>query len=400
MFTENKIVLGVDRLRPEEALFLSLEMVNRHGLIAGATGTGKTVSLKVFAESLSDAGIPVLLADVKGDLAGMCRPGEETEDMKERISRFGITDFTFDDYPVHFWDVFGKGGMPLRTTMTEFGPLLLARLLGLNQIQSDILNIVFKIADDEGLLLIDTKDLKAMLNFVADNGDLYRAEYGNVAKQSVSAIMRALVSLEDKGGELFFGEPALDIHDWMKIDERGKGYINIIDSSSLISDSLIYSTFMLWMLSELFEVLPEVGDARKPKLVFFFDEAHLLFKGTSKALLEKIEQVVKLIRSKGIGIYFITQNPADIPDGVLAQLGNKIQHALRAYSPTEQRAVKAAAMSYRPNPAFKTEEAITQLGIGEAIVSFIAQDGSPTMVRQASILPPRSKMGSLDAITR
>ncbi|MDO4938830.1 MAG: DUF853 family protein [Lachnospiraceae bacterium] len=374
------------------------KMANRHGLIAGATGTGKTITLKVMAESFSDAGVPVFLADVKGDLAGMCMQGENSDDMLSRIQRFGLADknFGLKSYPTRFWDIYGVKGMPLRTTVTEFGPLLLSRLLGLNQIQSDILNIVFKIADDEGLLIIDIKDLKSALNYCAENASQYKSEYGSISKNSVAAIMRALVSLEDRGGDRFFGEPAINVLDWFKNADDGRGYINILDSESLINDPLVYSTFLLWMIGELFEQLPEVGDPEKPRMVFFFDEAHLLFADAPKVLLQKIEQVVKLIRSKGVGVYFVTQNPKDIPDSVLAQLGNKVQHALRAYTPSEQKGIKAAAESFRENPDFSTEEAIKSLGTGEAIVSFIQDDGSPSVVQIASILPPQSRMGSID----
>ena len=381
---------------------LRLKQANRHGLIAGATGTGKTVTLKVMAESFSDAGVPVFLADVKGDLAGMCRPGEDSADMQERIARFGLAEagFRYRTYPTEFWDIFGKKGLPLRTTVSEFGPLLFSRLLELNKIQSDLLEIIFRIADEEGLLLLDMKDLKAMVRYVEDNAEIYRDTYGNIGKASTGAILRALVALEGKGGEQFFGEPALQISDWMRVDAEGRGYVNILDSTSLIQDPTIYSTFMLWMLNELFTELPEAGDLEKPKMVFFFDEAHLLFDGAPKSLLDKIEQVVKLIRSKGVGVYFITQNPADIPGGVLAQLGNKVQHALRAYTPAEQKGVKAAADSFRKNPAFDTAEALQGLKTAEALISFLDEDGAPEEVRIASILPPQSKFGALDAITQ
>ena len=381
---------------------LRLKQANRHGLIAGATGTGKTVTLKVMAESFSDAGVPVFLADVKGDLAGMCRPGEDSADMQERIARFGLAEagFRYRAYPTEFWDIFGKKGLPLRTTVSEFGPLLFSRLLELNKIQSDLLEIIFRIADEEGLLLLDMKDLKAMVRYVEDNAEVYRDTYGNIGKASTGAILRALVALEGKGGEQFFGEPALQISDWMRVDAEGRGYVNILDSTSLIQDPTIYSTFMLWMLNELFTELPEAGDLEKPKMVFFFDEAHLLFDGAPKSLLDKIEQVVKLIRSKGVGVYFITQNPADIPGGVLAQLGNKVQHALRAYTPAEQKGVKAAADSFRKNPAFDTAEALQGLKTAEALISFLDEDGAPEEVRIASILPPQSKFGALDAITQ
>ena len=397
MYKDNEIWVASDG---ETKLCIKTNFANRHGLIAGATGTGKTVTLKVMAESFSDAGVPVFLSDIKGDLSGMCKPGEEKESITKRVAELGMgEDFSFKAYPTVFWDIFGKKGLPLRTTISEFGPMLLAKLLDLNQIQTDILNIIFKIADDEGLLLIDLKDLKSMLNYVSENATDYKAEYGNIAPQSVNAIMRGLVALGDKGGDVFFGEQALDINDWF-VTKDGKGMINVLDATTIINDPGIYATFMLWMLAELFEIMPEVGDLDKPKMVFFFDEAHLLFKDTPKALLQKIEQVVKLIRSKGIGVYFITQNPSDIPDEVLAQLGNKVQHALRAYTPAEQKGIKAAAQSYRANPDFDTAEIITNLGIGEAVVSFIEDDGAPAMVRKAKVLPPQSYLGAIDDMMR
>ena len=397
MYKDNEIWVASDG---DAKLCIKSKYANRHGLIAGATGTGKTVTLKVMAESFSDAGVPVFLSDIKGDLSGMCKLGEEKESITKRVSELGMReDFSFKAYPTVFWDIFGKKGLPLRTTISEFGPMLLAKLLDLNQIQTDILNIIFKIADDEGLLLIDLKDLKSMLNYVSENAADYKAEYGNIAPQSVNAIMRGLVALGDKGGDVFFGEPALDINDWF-VTKDGKGMINVLDATTIINDPGIYATFMLWMLAELFEIMPEVGDLEKPKMVFFFDEAHLLFKDTPKALLQKIEQVVKLIRSKGIGVYFITQNPSDIPDEVLAQLGNKVQHALRAYTPAEQKGIKAAAQSYRANPDFDTAEIITNLGIGEAVVSFIEDDGAPAMVRKAKVLPPQSYLGAIDDMMR
>ena len=397
MYKDNEIWVASDG---DAKLCIKSKYANRHGLIAGATGTGKTVTLKVMAESFSDAGVPVFLSDIKGDLSGMCKPGEEKESITKRVAELGMgEDFSFKAYPTVFWDIFGKRGLPLRTTISEFGPMLLAKLLDLNQIQTDILNIIFKIADDEGLLLIDLKDLKSMLNYVSENATDYKAEYGNIAPQSVNAIMRGLVALGDKGGDVFFGEPALDINDWF-VTKDGKGMINVLDATTIINDPGIYATFMLWMLAELFEIMPEVGDLDKPKMVFFFDEAHLLFKDTPKALLQKIEQVVKLIRSKGIGVYFITQNPSDIPDEVLAQLGNKVQHALRAYTPAEQKGIKAAAQSYRANPDFDTAEIITNLGIGEAVVSFIEDDGAPAMVRKAKVLPPQSYLGAIDDMMR
>lgn len=378
------------------------KMANRHGLIAGATGTGKTITLKVMAESFSDCGVPVFLADVKGDLAGMCMPGADSEDMQKRIGQFGLKEagFQYEDYPCCFWDIYGKAGIPLRTTISEMGPTLLARLMDLNPTQTDILQVIFKIADDDGLLLLDTKDLRSMLQYVYENSKEYSAKYGNMAKQSISAIVRAVVALEEAGGDRFFGEPALNIRDWFSTGTNGKGMINILDCQSLINSPMMYSTFMLWMMSELFETLPEAGDAEKPRMVFFFDEAHLLFEDAPKALLQKIEQVVKLIRSKGVGIYFITQNPSDIPNDVLAQLGNKVQHALHAYTPAERKKVKAAAESFRENPKFDTMEAISNLGIGEALVSFLDEDGRPGMVEKSRILPPKSLMGPIDDVTR
>lgn len=396
MYKDNKI--WVANNANGDKVFLLPEMANRHGLIAGATGTGKTVTLKVLAEGFSDMGVPVFLADVKGDLSGMVCEGRDSDDMQDRIKRFGLDEagFSFTKYPATFWDVFGEKGIPLRTTVSEMGPLLLARILGLNDLQRDILSITFKIADDNNLLLVDTKDLKSMLNYVSENNKEFAADYGNISKVSIAAIVRAIVSLEIAGADKFFFEPALNIRDWFTTGEGGKGMINILDSTSLINNGTLYATFLLWMLSELFETLPEVGDLDKPKMVFFFDEAHLLFADTPKLLMDKIEQVVKLIRSKGVGIYFVTQNPRDIPDGVLAQLGNKIQHALHAYTPSDMKAVKAAADSFRENPAFKTADAIQELGTGEAICSFLDEDGTPTMAERVFILPPQSLMGSID----
>lgn len=376
-------------------------MANRHGMICGATGTGKTITLKVLAESFSDMGVPVFLADVKGDLAGFCVPGKDSEDMQERIKRFGLDEagFTYDSYPTNFWDVYAEKGMPLRTTISEMGPLLLARILDLNDTQSDVLTMVFKIADDNNMLLIDTKDLKAMLNYVADHNKEYAAEYGNISKQSVNAIIRSLVTLESQGGEMFFGEPALSISDWF-LQSSGKGSIQVLDCQKLINHPDMYATFMLWMMSELFETLPEVGDQDKPGMVFFFDEAHMLFDNAPKALMSRIEQVIKLIRSKGVGIFFVTQNPRDIPDSILAQLGNKIEHALHAYTPAEQKRAKAAAMSFVENPEFDTYETLLALGTGEALVSVLDEKGIPTMVENTKILPPCSLMGSIDDGTR
>ncbi len=396
MLADSKVWVAVNDAG--ERIYLEPKYANRHGLIAGATGTGKTVTLKVLAESFSSMGVPVFMADVKGDIAGIADPGKDSEDMQKRIERFGLSEegFGFEGYPVTFWDIYGEKGIQLRTTISEMGPLLLARLMDLNDLQADILSIVFKIADDNNLLLIDTKDLKAMLNYVSENNKEFEAEYGKMSPQSIAAIVRALVALEVAGGDKFFGETALNITDWFTFGSNGKGMINILDSESLINNGKLYSTFLLWLLSELFERLPEVGDMDKPKMVFFFDEAHLLFNGAPKALLEKVEQVVKLIRSKGVGVYFCTQNPRDIPDGVLAQLGNKIQHALRAYTPSDQKAVKAAADSYRENPAFNTFDTILNLGTGEAVVSFLQDGGVPGMAEKAYILPPQCSFGSID----
>ena len=394
MIRENKV--WVANTEDGMPLTIAPKMGNRHGLVAGATGTGKTVTLKVLAESFSDIGVPVFLADVKGDLAGTMTAGTDTEDMQRRIHRFGLTDtFAYKGYPVTFWDIYGEKGIPLRTTISEIGPLLLSRVLRLNDLQTDILTIVFKIADDNNLLLIDTKDLKAMLHYVEENSEKLAPMYGKIRGASIGAITRALVGLELDGGDQFFGETALNIGDWLTSTYDGKGAINILDSESLINNGRLYATFLLWLMSELFERLPEVGDLDKPKMVFFFDEAHLLFDDASKELLDKIEQVVKLIRSKGVGIYFCTQNPRDIPEGVLSQLGNKIQHALRAYTPADQKRVKAAAESFRVNPEFDTVEAISNLGIGEAIISFLQEDGIPAIAQRGFILPPQSRMGAI-----
>ena len=379
MYLDNKILIGRSG---EENVFIYPKMANRHGLIAGATGTGKTVTLKVLAESFSDCGVPVFLADAKGDLAGICQPGTMNEKIQNRLDGLQLTDFNLHGYPVSFWDIYGEKGMPLRTTISEMGPLLLSQIMDLNETQSDILTVVFKIADDQNLLLIDTKDLRSMLQYVGENAKDFSMEYGNISKQSLAAIIRSVVALEAEGGDLFFGEPALDIRDWLCTDCNGKGTISILDCQKLIQSPVMYATFMLWMISELFETLPEIGDCEKPKMVFFFDEAHMLFDHAPKALLSKVEQVVKLIRSKGVGIYFITQNPKDIPDGVLAQLENKVQHALRAYTPAEQKAAKAAAQSFRENPDFDTYEVLTQLGIGEALISLLDEEGIPTVVKK------------------
>lgn len=400
MISDNKI--WVANNENGEKIFLTPKLANRHGLVAGATGTGKTITLKVMAESFSDMSVPVFMADVKGDISSIADAGTDSADMQERISRFGLDQagFSYTGYPVALWDIYGEKGMPLRTTISEMGPLLLSRIMELNDTQTDILSIVFKIADDNNLLLIDTKDLKSMLNYVAENSKDFEAQYGKLSSTSIAAIVRAVVALEIAGGEKFFGETALNVADLFAIGDGGRGMINILDSSSLINNGKLYSTFLLWLLSELFEMLPEVGDLDKPKMIFFFDEAHLLFKDAPKALVEKVEQVVKLIRSKGVGVYFCTQNPKDIPDGVLAQLGNKVQHALHAYTPADQKAVKAAAQSFRENPAFNTYETIMALGTGEAVVSFLEEGGVPGVAQKVSILPPRSQFAALDAARR
>ncbi|MBR6475824.1 MAG: DUF853 family protein, partial [Lachnospiraceae bacterium] len=395
MFYDGKILIGKSG---EEDIYIYPKMANRHGLIAGATGTGKTVTLKVMAESFSDIGVPVFLADVKGDLSGMCSAGVESGSAMERVQKMGLFErgFNFKGFPSNYWDVYAEKGMPLRTTVSEMGPLLLARILDLNDTQTDILTVIFKIADDEGLLLIDTKDLRSMLQFVSEHSKDYSRQYGNMSPNSIAAIMRAVIALETEGGEGFVGEPALNIRDWLATDYNGKGMIQILDCQKLILHPKMYSTFLLWLMSELYETLPEVGDLDRPRMVFFFDEAHMLFNSASKALLEKIEQVVKLIRSKGVGIYFITQNPKDIPDGVLAQLGNKVQHALRAYTPADQKGLRAAASSFRENPEFDTYTTLQELGTGEALVSVLDEKGIPTIAKRAKILPPQSYMGMID----
>lgn len=386
---DNKLLIA----RGETEQTLLPRMANRHGLITGATGTGKTVTLQGMAEAFSLIGVPVFLSDIKGDLSGLCEPGTSNKKIAERIEQLGLTGFSFQRFPVQFWDVFGEQGFPARTTVSEMGPLLLSRLLNLNEVQSGILNMVFRIADDMGLLLLDIKDLKAMLAYVAENAAKYTVEYGTVSKQSVGAIQRALLVIEEQGGNRFFGEPALDIKDFLKTDSSGRGNINILASEKLFHSPALYSTFLLWMLSELFEELPEVGDLEKPKIVFFFDEAHLLFNNAPKVLLDKIEQVVRLIRSKGVGVYFITQNPVDIPDSVLGQLGNRVQHALRGYTPKDQKAIRAAAETFRQNPAYSVQEVITELGVGEALISFLDEKGRPSIVERSIILPPRSQIG-------
>ena len=398
MFTDGKIWIA----KNDERIFIEPSMANRHGLIAGATGTGKTVTLKVMAESFSDMGVPVFLSDVKGDLSGMCCPGEDSESIQKRITKFGIDGFNYKAYPTAFWDVFGEKGTPVRVTVSNMGPMILSRLFNLTDAQQGCLNIVFKVADDNGLLLLDLKDLRAMLQYVGDNRAEFTTQYGNISAASIGAIQRALLSFEEEGGSDIFGEPELNIFDWMRTDCNGKGYINVLSSERLVNSPTTYAMFLLWMLTELFEKLPEVGDVEKPRMVFFFDEAHLLFTDAKKALVTKIMQVVKLIRSKGVGVYFISQSPSDIPDEVLAQLSNRIQHALRAYTPAEIKAVKACAQSFRVNPEFDTATAITELGVGEALVSFLDKEGVPGIVQRANILPPQSLMGAADdqSITR
>ena len=393
MYKGKKIWLA----KSDKELYLLPQMANRHGLIAGATGTGKTITMKVMAESFSDMGVPVFMADVKGDLSGMCRRGKDSDDMRARIERFGIEGFEYRAYPTRFWDIFGENGIPVRVSVSEMGPVLLSRLLGLTEVQQGVLNIVFRAADDNDLLLIDLKDLRAMVQFVGDNRAEFTTMYGNVSTASIGAIQRALLAFEDEGGALFFGEPSLNIKDWMRTDMDGRGYINILSSQKLIQSPTVYGTFLLWMLTELFEKLPEVGDLDKPRMIFFFDEAHLLFSDCPKALVQKIVQVVKLIRSKGVGVYFISQSPSDIPNDVLAQLSNRVQHALRAYTPAEQKAVRAAANAFRENKDFDTETALMELGVGEELVSFLDEDGIPTVVERAKILPPQSLMGPAEA---
>jgi DNA double-strand break repair helicase HerA and related ATPase len=371
--TENAVFLGKSQ-NPE---FLNLKYANRHGLIAGATGTGKTVTLQIIAEGLSKAGVPVFVADVKGDLSGVSQPVKIKDFLTKRATVVGLDPYEPAGFPVCLWDLFGEQGHPIRATVTEMGPLLLSRLLGLNDTQEGVLTLAFRLADDEGLLLLDLKDLRALLVEVANRSKELSAEYGHVSKASVGAIQRRLLALEEQGAENFFGEPALDLTDFLQTDENGNGVINILAADKLMQTPKLYATFLLWLLSELFEELPEIGDPEKPKLVFFFDEAHLLFAEAPKALLDKVKQVVRLIRSKGVGVYFVSQNPLDVPDSVSSQLGNRVQHALRAFTPREQRVVKAAAETFRPNPDFKTLDVITALGIGEALVSTLVSKGTP-----------------------
>ncbi len=381
--------------KSEQELHITPRMANRHGLITGATGTGKTVTLQVLAESFSLQGVPVFMTDIKGDLSGVSKAGIPGNKIKERIEKLGLQGYENMGFPVCFWDVFGEQGHPMRTTISEMGPLLLSRLLNLNDTQEGVLNLAFKIADDANLLLLDLKDLTSLLEYIGKNRNEFTLSYGNISAASIGSIQRNLIVLEQQGAEHFFGEPAFDIYDLMQTDSNGKGVLNILAADKLMQSPRIYSTFLLWLLSELFEELPEAGDLEKPKLVFFFDEAHLLFNEAPKILLEKIEQVVRLIRSKGVGVYFVTQNPLDVPDSVLGQLGNRVQHALRAYTPRDQKAVKAAATTFRSNPNLDVEAAITELGVGEALVSFLDPKGIPMIVERAFILPPCGQIGPI-----
>jgi hypothetical protein len=371
------------------------QMANRHGLITGATGTGKTVTLQKMAESFAAIGVPVFMADVKGDLSGIGAAGVSSEKLLKRLEGIGVKEFNPRSNTTVFWDVYGKSGHPVRATISDMGPLLLARLLNLNETQSGVLQIVFKIADDNGLLLLDLKDLRAMIQFAGDNAKKFTTEYGNISAASIGAIQRGLLTIQEQGGDKFFGEPMLDIADLIQTDSEGRGIMNILAADQLYNNPKLYSTFLLWMLAELFEQLPEIGDVEKPKLVFFFDEAHLLFNYAPKALLEKIEQVVRLIRSKGVGVYFVTQNPLDIPDTVLGQLGNRVQHALRAFTPRDQKAVQTAASTMRQNPAFDAIQAITEMGVGEALISFLDEKGRPNIVERCNVIVPFSRMGAM-----
>lgn len=389
------IIIAKNSRDPSQEIVLHSEFANRHGLIAGATGTGKTVTLKVLAENFSRIGVPVFLADAKGDVSSIAKAGRSNPKFEQRLQLLGLDQIPFAASPTVFWDVFGQHGHPIRTTISEIGPLLLAQMLNLNDTQEGVLSAVFRIADDQGLLLIDFKDLKAMLSYVSDNAADLKAEYGNLSPASIGAIQRNLLALGDQGAEQFFGEPSLNILDFIQTDPQGHGYINLLAADQLMNSPKLYATFLLWMLSELFEQLPEVGDADKPKLVFFFDEAHLLFDNASPALQQKIEQVVRLIRSKGVGIYFITQNPLDLPESVLGQLGNRVQHALRAFTPKDQKAVKTAADTFRANPDFKVDQAITELAVGEALISCLDEQGTPQIVQRGWVMPPYSSFSPL-----
>jgi DNA helicase HerA-like ATPase len=375
-------------------------MANRHGLVAGATGTGKTVTLQVMAEHFSRIGVPVFAADIKGDLSGVSQPGTSKPKIEERIEHLGLKEFCYEGSPVTFWDIYGEQGHPVRTTISDMGPLLLSRMFNLNEIQGGVLSLVFKIADDNGLLLLDTKDLRAMLQFAGDNQDQFTTSYGRISAASIGAIQRALLDLETQGGDKFFGEPAFNLDDFLQTDNKGRGVINILAADKLMLSPKIYATFLLWLMAEIYEKMPEVGDTDKPKLVFFFDEAHLLFADAPTVLMDKIQQIVRLVRSKGVGVYFVTQNPLDVPDIVLGQLGNRVQHALRAFTPRDQRAVKAAAETMRTNPKLDIEKVIGELGVGEALVSFLDEKGQPGIVERALVLPPQGQIGPIDADQR
>jgi uncharacterized protein len=388
--TAEKIFIG----KGEQPAWLTLALANRHGLVTGATGTGKTVSLQVMAEGFARAGVPVFAADIKGDLSGISEVGEAKDFILKRASDMGLT-FQPDQFSTIFWDVFGEQGHPVRATVSEMGPLLLSRMMDLNDVQEGVLNIAFRVADEQGLLLLDMKDLRAILSYIAEHAGELTTQYGNVSKQTVGTIQRQLLVLENQGGAKFFGEPALALKDFMRTDRDGRGMVNILVADRLMQSPQLYATFLLWMLSELFEQLPEAGDPPKPKLVFFFDEAHLLFNDAPKALMDKIEQVVRLIRSKGVGVYFVTQNPIDVPDKVLAQLGNRVQHALRAFTPRDQKAVAAAAQTFRPNPKLNTTQVIMELGKGEALVSFLEGNGVPAMVERVMVRPPTARIGPI-----
>jgi DNA helicase HerA-like ATPase len=374
-------------------LYLLPQMANRHGLVAGATGTGKTVTLQVMAEAFSRIGVPVFAADIKGDLSGISQPGTDNPKISDRVKKLQLTNFSFAPCPVTFWDIFGEQGHPVRATISEMGPLLLARLLNLNDIQESVLALVFKIADDNGLLLLDLKDIQSMLQYVGEHAKEFQTQYGNISAASVGAIQRGLLTIQQQGGEKFFGEPALNLDDWMQTDSNGHGVVNILAADKLYQSPKLYATFLLWLLTSLFERLPEVGDPEKPKLVFFFDEAHLLFTDLPKPIEEKVVQVVRLIRSKGVGVYFVTQNPLDVPDTVLGQLGNRVQHALRAFTPSDQKAVRAAADTFRTNPKIDVQKAITELSVGEALISFLDENGTPGIVDRALVCPPHSQIG-------
>ncbi len=397
MYKDNKVLIGKSK---EKELSILLDKANRHGLITGASGSGKTITLKVMAESFSDAGVPVLLADVKGDLGGTALPGEASESLEKRLASLGINDFEYKSFPVRFWDIFGEYGHPIRTSIDSVGPEILSMMLGLSEAQEGVLTIIFKIAKDNDWKIDDIKDLRLLLQFVGDNKNEFITSYGNITTQTIGVIQRCLLTLESQGADKFFGQPEVDIHDFISVDNNGKGMINVLHAVKLFNSPDLYASFLLWLLTNLFNKMPEVGDLEKPKLVFFFDEAHLLFNGMPGYRLKQIVQVVKLIRSRGIGLYFISQSPTDIPNEVIAQLGNRVQHTLRAYTPSEQRTVKVAADAFRTNPEFDTAEAILALGTGEALVSFQNEKGEPEIVEKATILPPQSKMGTIDDITR